>query len=324
MLGTMPQRLAAEEAQAQYHSASRLATLLGMKAESRTPGEKLEITLSGQGSSIVLKESQRSCTINGIVVHFSKAVIKRHGTLYISDNDYHKTIKPLLLPQQLAPPKGSLRIVLDPGHGGKDNGAENNALKLKEKNLTLSLAKTLKPILEKRGYKVFLTREKDDFIELADRPKKSNALKADLFISLHFNASPTASVRGVETFILVPAGQVATSGASYKDNAKQPGNDWDEWNMLLGYYVQKQMAEKLGSPDRGLKRARFAVLRDLNCPGVLVEGGFVSNASEGATIGSSAHRQKLATCIADAVDAYARTMKRVQDEKKRAEATKGR
>ncbi|MBN1403033.1 MAG: N-acetylmuramoyl-L-alanine amidase [Opitutales bacterium] len=307
--------LAATPAQDQYYSLSKVATQLGMKAARSVVGDKLQITLSSQWSNVVLRESQRSCTINDITVHLSKAVIKRHGTLYLSESDYNKTIIPLLLPQKLSPPKGCKRIVLDPGHGGKDNGAENKSLKLKEKHLALSLAQSLKGILEQRGYTVYLTRSNDTFIELDDRPKNAGAWNADLFISLHFNASATTSVRGAETYILPPAGHVSTSGSSYNGNASLSGNRWDEWNMLLGYYVQKQLVQSLPASDRGLKRARFAVLRTLNCPGILVEGGFVSNNSEGANIGSAAYRKKMAIAIADAVDSYSRTFERVKNGK---------
>jgi len=297
----------------QYISVAKLSSQLGMQIKKSTAGNKQQFTLESKWSKISLQESKRTCTLNGITIHLSRAVIKRYGTLYISDNDYKKTIKPLLLPQKISPPSGCKIVVLDPGHGGKDNGAENKSLKLKEKHLTLSLAKTLKSTLEKRGYTVYLTRYKDEFITLGDQPQKANALKADLFISLHFNASSSTSVKGAETYILPPEGQPSTSGSSFNGNALLPGNAYDEWSMLLGYYVQRELVNSLGANDRGLKRGRFAVLRTLKCPGVLIEGGFLSNSYEGAEIGSSAYRNKMATSIADAVDSYARTVKRVKN-----------
>ncbi|MFA5257185.1 MAG: N-acetylmuramoyl-L-alanine amidase [Opitutales bacterium] len=297
--------------QEQYLSVVKQAEKLGLQVKKSLAGDKLQYRLESKWSTVVLRESTRSCELNGITIHLSRAVIKRHGTLYISLNDYQKTIEPLLLPQNQRPPPGAKRVVIDPGHGGKDNGAENKSLKIKEKNLTLSLALTLKKTLESRGYTVFVTRGNDEFIPLDERPKKAADLKADIFISLHFNATSTSSVTGAETYILPPSGQPSTSGSSFNGNATLPGNSFDPWNMLLGYYVQRELVNSLGTGDRGVKRARFAVLRTLNCPGILVEGGFVSNNKECASIAGAAYRQKMATSIADAVDAYARTVRRV-------------
>jgi len=300
-----------KQEQEQYLAVVKQAAKLGLQVKKTTVSEKLQFKLESKWSTIVLREGTRSCQLNGITIHLSRAVIKRHGTLYISQNDYEKTIEPLLLPQNKTPPSGAGCVIIDPGHGGKDNGAENKALKIKEKDLTLSLAKTLAKTLESRGYVVYITRNKDEFIALDDRPKKAATLKADLFISLHFNASSTSSVTGAETYILPPAGQPSTSGSSFNANALLPGNSSDEWNMLLAYYVQRELVNSLGTSDRGVKRARFAVLRTLNCPGILVEGGFVSNNKECLKIASAAYREKMAAAIADAVDSYARTVKRV-------------
>src|SRR5690606_15538234 len=126
--------------------------------------------------------------------------------LHIPEIDYQNTLKPLFFPQQFEPKRKLYRIVIDPGHGGKDSGALNNSLKLKEKYLALDLANRVKSRLEKLGYKVSLTRTDDTFIGLSERAAIANRAGADLFLSLHFNAVDAASVDGIETFIMTPVG----------------------------------------------------------------------------------------------------------------------
>lgn len=293
-----------------FVSVANLASTVGMKVKTSGASGHVRYTLSSEWATIEIEEGRRTCTVNGIQLHLSRAPITRGTLLYIMRGDYQKTIEPLILPQNFGQPPRLRTIVIDAGHGGRDNGAESKSLKIREKDLTFDLAKRLKTLLEDRGYNVILTRSRDEFIELDERPARAARANADLFISLHFNASTDASVRGAETYILPPAGMPATNGSG-SDTSALPGNKFDAWNMVAAYYVQRELANTMGAQDRGVRRARFAVLRGAKCPGMLVESGFVSNAAEGSKLASIAYRQKLASSLADAVDAYSRTLKRV-------------
>ena len=244
--------------------------------------------------------------IGGTKVYLDDNIDEKKGKLTVTRLDYDKVLVPLFwrLPPQLP---GSKRIVIDPGHGGKDPGIVSATLGYTEKAATLDTALRLKLLLEKRGFEVILTREKDTFVDLDDRPAAANKLKADCFISLHYNggAKGDATTAGIETYCLTPAGQYSTNKASGRaDITAEPGNRFDTFNLLLGWNVQRSLVKATSAEDRGVRRARFAVLRPLNCPGILVEGGFISSRAEGAQIANAAYRQKLAEAISDGVIAY--------------------
>lgn len=244
--------------------------------------------------------------VGGVKVFLEDNIDEKKGKLTVTRRDYDKVLVPLLwrLPPQLP---GSKRIVLDPGHGGKDPGIVSAALGYTEKAATLDTALRIKLLLEKRGFEVILTREKDTFVELEDRPAAANKLKADLFVSLHYNggAKGDASSAGIETYCLTPAGQYSTNKASSRaDITAEPANRFDTFNLLLAWNVQRSLVKATGAEDRGVRRSRFAVLRPLNCPGILVEGGFISSRAEGAQIANAAYRQKLAEAIAEGVSNY--------------------
>jgi N-acetylmuramoyl-L-alanine amidase len=244
--------------------------------------------------------------IGGVKVFLEDNVGERKGKLTVGRLDYDKVLVPLLwrLPPQLP---GSRRIVIDPGHGGKDPGILSPALGYTEKAATLDTALRLKLVLEKRGFEAILTREKDVFLELGDRPAAANKLKADLFISLHYNggAKGDTSSTGIETYCLTPTGQFSTNQTSGRaDLTPEPGNRFDTFNLLLAWNVHRTVLKATGADDRGVRRARFAVLRTLNCPGILVEGGFISSRAEGAQIANAAYRQRLAEAIGEGVMTY--------------------
>jgi len=172
---------------------------------------------------------------------------------------------------------------------------------------TIDTAARLKLLLEKQGIEVLFTRTKDVFVELEDRSAMAARLRADLFISLHYNAGPAGDTTadGIETYCLTPAGQRSTNaGKARSTTAAEPGNRFDAANILLAWSVQRRLVKATGADDRGVRRARFAVLKDLTCPGVLIEGGFMSSRREGALIADPAYRQKLAEAMAAGVADY--------------------
>lgn len=256
-----------------------------------------------QGFSIEAEKNRRYVTLGGVRCYIGYPIVEDNARLYIAKRDLEKTVIPVLAPRAVSVPKLQT-IVLDAGHGGKDPGKQNLSLGLNEKTVALDVVKRLRFILESRGYKVFVTRSRDTFIELDDRAAFANRQKADLFVSIHFNAGP-ANVTGIETYCLTPAGQHSTNDAGAAgDTGAEFGNRNDSWNVLFGYYVQKTLVDKLDSDDRGVRRARFAVLRDIACPGALIECGFMSNPGEAAKIGTPVYREKLAQGISDAISLY--------------------
>lgn len=287
-----------------YVSLDSVAGQLGMDSAWIKRGE--ECQLKSRWTTLSFTLHKRWLMLNGERIYLGLPVASNRGQLMLAQRDFDTTIRPLLTPTQFEPVPKLYRIVIDPGHGGKDPGAQNRSRGVNEKTLTLDVAQRIKRKLETYGYKVVLTRETDTFIDLPDRPAHANRVDADLFVSIHFNAVDDARVSGVESYVMTPAYLPSTSSSSLTASARKsyPGNKNDPWNVLAGYFIQTAMVRNLGVTDRGLKRARFAVLRDLNCPGVLVEGGFLSNGAEAERLKTTAGREKLADSIVEGILLY--------------------
>lgn len=292
----------------EYLDARIFLTRLGFK--SSWVARRKIMRFQSAKDKIDLEEGKRDAALNGMRVLLGEPVVLRGSTFYISRIDAYQLFVPILNPSSVkSPPAPALRvIVLDAGHGGNDTGTQNKPLKLDEKAFTLDVANRLRTRLVKQGYKVVMTRTDDRYISLGDRAEIANKAGADLFISIHFNAVGGApSVKGSETYTMTPRYQRSTGSAHHDagDRVDNPGNQNDPWNALLGYHMHGQMLGKLGSVDRGLKRARFAVLRLVNSPGVLVEAGYLSNDAEARKISTPAYREAIAEAIDHGVRAYA-------------------
>jgi N-acetylmuramoyl-L-alanine amidase len=297
---------------AEYLDLHTVAARLGMRAEWREKGETLE--LQSQWTRTAFTRDAREYTLNGTRIMLGQPVAEQRGRLLLAGSDYRHALQPILTPQVFGAPPPVRLIVIDPGHGGADPGAENAAIGLREKALTLDLARRVRTRLEAGGFSVRLTRDDDRFIPLEERAAFAESAGADLFLSLHFNASTKPDVAGVETYAFTPLMQPSTARSRLhaSDRQRYPGNRNDAWNTLVGYYIQRALHARLGAADRGLKRARFTVLRDLAVPGVLIEAGFVSHPREGRDIGSAAYRDRIADAIVEGVQTYARTAARLQ------------
>ncbi|SDC96172.1 N-acetylmuramoyl-L-alanine amidase [Terribacillus halophilus] len=171
-------------------------------------------------------------------------------------------------------------IAIDAGHGGKDSGAVANGVL--EKNVVLPIAQKTEAKLQAQGADVIMTRSADTFIELEDRAAKANAAGADVFVSIHANASSDTSANGTEVYYYPGS----SSGQS------------------LASSVQDSLVNQLGSRDRGIKSADFNVLRNTSMPAVLAEIGFVTNAAEAKKLNSSAYQDKAATGLVQGVKEY--------------------
>jgi N-acetylmuramoyl-L-alanine amidase len=227
---------------------------------------------------------------------------------------------PLPLAQQLG--LGVRIIVLDPGHGGKDPGAIGPR-GLKEKDVTLALAKRIKPLLEEQGYTVLLTRETDVFMGLPERTAFANQNRADLFISIHTNASRSNRVRGIETYFLGVAKSREASETAMLENAisQQALSDLEKilldltrtsnlkQSSVLAESIQESMFGGLsgkfsGIRDLGVKQASFYVLIGAQMPAVLVETSFISNPTAERLLAKEDYRNALAQSILKGILRY--------------------
>jgi len=283
-----------------------LARRYGLKATWLRPGQQLRL----QGGRIILdfQADSREVAWNGVRLFLGESVVADQHGLSLSATDFRTTLLPLLDSAAARTPGAPKLIVIDAGHGGKDSGTGNRQLKLLEKTFTLDVGRRLKKDLEQRGYRVVLTRANDAFVPLTLRPEMANHAGADLFISLHFNSLPDdAGVSGIETYAFTPAGLRSTAVAerSRDDRLAYPGNRSDHWNFVLGAALHRRLLGELKGVDRGLKRARFVVLKTIQCPSVLVELGFLSNKVEARKISTPVYRERIAEAMADGIGDYA-------------------
>ncbi len=218
-------------------------------------------------------------------------------------------------------------IVIDAGHGGKDPGAIGPG-GLQEKDITLYVGKKLGEILEeKQGVRIIYTREEDKFVPLNDRTEMANSQKADLFVSIHVNASEQRNARGIETYFLNWTNDKEALKVSARENKIsinkmekiQDGlqiilqdlarNNKREESMRLAHSVQSAIVNTLRNDyskieDLGVKYALFYVLVGAEMPSILVEISFISNHEEEQRLAADSYRNKVAEAIAKGIDAY--------------------
>ncbi len=291
-----------------YTDAKAAFSRLGYKAVWDAKTQQLNVgTAAGP---LLFTVDSREAGVLGLRTFLGESAVLYRNALYLATIDLERLVLPILRPDRNTP--RPLRVIMiDPGHGGNDSGTLSADEKLQEKTFTLDVARRLQRLLAGGDWRVVMTRTDDRYIALPERAEMSNAAKADLFISIHFNAVPNGSaVRGTETYVLTPRFQRSTSSAktSAEDKVNQPGNRHDAWSAVLGYQMHRQLLAKLKTEDRGLKRARFAVLRLVDCPGVLVEAGYLSNPSEARRIADADYRGVIAEALASAVNGYAASL----------------
>jgi N-acetylmuramoyl-L-alanine amidase len=247
----------------------------------------------------------RECEINGVKHWLAFPVMFHDGQVLISRLDLCKIIEPNLRPELIEGMQPVKTVILDPGHGGHDRGATSKFGF--EKDFALDVALRARPLLEKAGYKVIMTRATDVFIPLEQRPAVANDIPNSIFVSIHFNSSTTnADARGFEIFSCAPRGAPATNdaGPRERDLREEAGNAVDMPSGALACSVFHALLGQVPMVDRGVKHARFAVLRLCTQPAVLIECGFVSNNAESTLISSAAWRAHVAEAIVDGVENY--------------------
>ena len=193
-------------------------------------------------------------------------------------------------------------IFLDPGHGGKDPGAQY--LGLKEKDLTLQVSQQLKTRLESLGYKVIMSRSSDVYVDfITERSRMSNETNADMFISIHFNATGhglDSGEDGIQTYTYLPTGNIpSVINKKWHDNPTRL-----KYSYKLGSYIHQSVLATTQAKDAGLLAKSFAVLRETNKPAVLLELGYMDDSKESQKIRTKEYQQKLVDGIVQGIQQY--------------------
>lgn len=246
--------------------------------------------------------------------------------------------QPISVPPSLAARPGGLsmsrqlglgigRIVIDPGHGGHDPGAKEFGVT--ESELVLDIAFRLEQLLQKDGeFEVVLTRRSNVYVPLEDRPAMAAREQADLYLSIHANASADPRARGVETYILNFAPNARSEAVAARENRGSVRtmknlpdivraialNNKIEESRALARQVQTSLVEKLSRPNRvvrnlGVKQAPFAVLVGADMPSILAEIAFITNRQEATLVKTAVYRQQIAEALADGIRKYQRRLK---------------
>ena len=263
------------------------------------------------------------------IVYFSRKPFKlnyniKNDILFVSLNNKQAVKK------QKTPAKKTLFshkkiIVIDPGHGGKDSGGIGIGRRY-EKHAVLSVAKKLAQELKKRGYIVYLTRNKDIFIPLKKRTHFANVKKADLFISLHCNIAPkhSKSPNGIETYYLSPTRSERAIRVAKLENKEIKGLNYLDQRVILGFLnkdriidsnklaidiqngMLKEIRKKYFVKNGGVRPAPFWVLVGTQMPAILIEMGYLTNPIEAKRLFNNDYQQRIAKGIAKGIDEYFR------------------
>ena len=259
--------------------------------------------LARDRDSFSFEPERQNFRFNNVRIVGSFPVRRRAGSSYFSLVDVNAVLRPLFATSQSVRRHALRKIVLDPGHGGFDRGAAGS--RIIEKDFSLRLAQRTAEILRRCGYTVLLTRNSDRLIPLNNRAAFANSARADIFVSLHCNASTDRRADGIESYCLTPAGAASTNQKRIS-TVKCPGNKLDPNNFLLAFELHRSLLNRTRANDRGVRRGRFAVLRDLNMPGALLEVGFLSNPAEETRLRNAAYVEQLARGIAVGIINYHR------------------
>ena len=269
-----------------------------------SPIEK-RIRLDNGTISLEVQLGSREVMVNGVRAWLCFPVTEKDGQYLVSRVDLAKTLEPQMRPQMI-PNLGQFKtVILDAGHGGHDKGAISSYGY--EKDFALDVARNIKPLLEAKGLKVIMTRDRDVFVPLELRARIANTAKDAVFVSIHFNATNSnPSAAGFEIFSLTPRGAPSTDddALALRFMNMEAGSPVDAPSLALSMSVYHSVVGHLPEYDRGIKRARFAVLRLTKIPAILVEGGFLTQRGESQLIAQSTWRQKLAQSIATGITNY--------------------
>jgi N-acetylmuramoyl-L-alanine amidase len=285
---------------------------------------------------IALVAGSDSILINGALVKLDRPVIQTDGAMYVPISfmkqalsrivEYPLSKRPAEMPISGGSGRFTIRsVVIDPGHGGKDPGAIGGRLHIKERDLTLAVSKRLKNKLEENGMKVIITRDTDTFIPLPKRADIANRSGADLFISVHINASRSRAMNGFECYYLSEATDDNARALEALENASiklgegaalehSSGVDKALWDMTLtenrresaalASYVCSAVESSSAARNRGIRTARFSVLKGTRMPAVLLEMGYISNRDEERRMTDDRYWDRMIDAVAQGILAY--------------------
>jgi N-acetylmuramoyl-L-alanine amidase len=295
-----------------YVAVSDLASYYGLGADLR--GGLTHAEYKTSFGELEVEAERRDILLNGVTHWISTPILAERNRLWIAELDVLKTIDPVLEPQHLRKPGAAIRtVVIDPGHGGTDHGTHGRASY--EKTMTLDVARRVERELAGSGLRVLMTRTTDETVPLEDRVEFARAKGADLYVSIHFNSGGSAD--GIETYCTTPAGMSSTANFDGNSSDRDIGggersvvtnNRFDAQNVWLAHCIHRSALRATGAMDRGVRRARFWVLRYASCPAILIEGGFLTNYSEEQRILRPDYRDTLARAIADGILTYKKTV----------------
>lgn len=272
------------------------------------------------GSEVVLLDNER--------IYLSEPVnLVRGGVLVPAD--FEEKILRALVGTGTRPARVERRftkIVVDAGHGGKDPGATGPS-GIREKEIVLDIAKRLKRKLEQKGFEVVMTRDRDEFLTLGERTEVASKAKADLFISVHANSSPSRSISGVEVYNLREMTMAEKREDQRRKNHQllfnkfsmsQDNSDLKAIleDMMFTYKVAEEpklsarmadsLSKRIGTTNRGARTAGFFVLRNTLIPSILVEVGYLTNPKEERMLKTGEFREKVADGVADVIADYSK------------------
>ena len=286
-----------------YLTVENIAKFYGLPAEVSAPGGKIQIETVKHPLEFV--RGSREVVINGARSWLCFPLIEQNGKFLVSRTDVAKTIEPLVRPQRVQNVGKVQTVVLDPGHGGHDKGAISRYGN--EKDFALDVARKLRPLLQAKGLRVVMTREGDYFVPLDVRAQIANAARNSIFVSVHFNATnDDRNATGFEIFSFTPRGAPSTSDNAVAPSSlsMQAGTLVDSQSLALSACIYHSLLGHIPEFDRGIKRARFAVLRQTKMPAVLIEGGFLTERGESRLIANKDWRTKLAGAISVGIENY--------------------
>jgi N-acetylmuramoyl-L-alanine amidase len=294
-----------------YLSVDNIAKFYGLLGNVDSAGKT--VVLNNGRNQLQVTLDSREAIVNGVRNWLCFPVIAHENKFLVSRIDLAKTIEPQLRPQLIQRSGKVQTIVLDPGHGGFDKGAAS--MFGNEKTYALDVARQLRPLLQAKGFKVVMTRENDVFIPLEVRARIANATKDSIFVSIHFNATGSnPNATGFEIFSLTPRGAPSTNDDSLALHFvnMQAGSPVDAQSFELSAAVYHSMLGHIQEFDRGIKRARFAVLRHTKTPSILVEGGFLSETGDSKRISDTAWRKQLAESLCTGIENYRNLVEKKQ------------
>ncbi len=263
-----------------------------------------QVLLTNRIHRVTLKLNSQRAEIDGVMLFLAFPVWMRQNAIWVAEADLERSLRPILFPPKNKNNERVKVVAISAGHGGKDSGYQVSGQQ--EKKYTLLLAQELQKLCARAGFKPILIRNSDRFVEREERTRLAKRGKANLYVELHYNCAGPGNTesKGVEVYCLTLDGANSTNGGSDQYRAALAGNRHDPKNMLLAYQIHSALVSSAGLTDRGIRRARFEVLRDAEMPAVLIEAGFMSQPDELKKIQDAGHRRATAQAILDGLLAY--------------------